>query len=125
MADSFQPHGLQPSRLLRPLDFPGKSTGVECHCLLRIPPKITPKISLSVNFAIKTSTSGISLVVPWLRIYLPTQGIQIQALVRELHMLGKLKAFEPQLESLHAAMKSRTPHPCPPKRPLSHLVSFQ
>ena len=30
------PHGLQPTRLLRPWDFPGKSTGVGCHCLLRI-----------------------------------------------------------------------------------------
>ena len=28
-------HGLQPTRLLRPWDFPGKSTGVGCHCLLR------------------------------------------------------------------------------------------
>ena len=26
---------LQPSRLLHPWDFPGKSTGVGCHCLLR------------------------------------------------------------------------------------------
>ena len=31
------PHGLQPSRLLHPWDFPGKSTGVGCHCLL-LPP---------------------------------------------------------------------------------------
>ena len=30
-----RPHGLQPSRLLRPWDFPGKSTGEGCHCLLR------------------------------------------------------------------------------------------
>ena len=29
------PHGLQPSRLLLPWDFPGKSTGVGCHHLLR------------------------------------------------------------------------------------------
>ena len=29
-----QPHGLQPSRLLCPWDFPGKSTGVGCHRLL-------------------------------------------------------------------------------------------
>ena len=29
-----RPHGLQPTRLLRPWDFPGKSTGVGCHCLL-------------------------------------------------------------------------------------------
>ena len=27
---------LQPTRLLHPWDFPGKSTGVGCHCLLRI-----------------------------------------------------------------------------------------
>ena len=29
------PHGLQPSRLLRPWDFPGKNTGVGCHFLLQ------------------------------------------------------------------------------------------
>ena len=32
--DSQRPHGLQPARLLCPWDFPGKSTGVGCHCLL-------------------------------------------------------------------------------------------
>ena len=32
--DSSRPHGLQPTRLLHPWDFPGKSTGVGCHCLL-------------------------------------------------------------------------------------------
>ena len=35
MSDPKRPHGLQPTRLLRPWDFPGKSTGVGCHCLLR------------------------------------------------------------------------------------------
>ena len=33
-SDSSRPHGLQPTRLLRPWDFPSKSTGVGCHCLL-------------------------------------------------------------------------------------------
>jgi len=33
VSNSQQPHGLQPTRLLRPWDFPGKSTGVGCHCL--------------------------------------------------------------------------------------------
>ena len=32
MSDPQRPHGLQPSRLLHPWDFPGKSTGVGCHC---------------------------------------------------------------------------------------------
>ena len=34
MSDSYRPHGLQPNRLLHPWDFPSKSTGVGCHCLL-------------------------------------------------------------------------------------------
>ena len=33
-ADSSPPHRLQPTRLLCPWDFPGKSAGVGCHCLL-------------------------------------------------------------------------------------------
>ena len=35
VSDSVRHHGRQPTRLLRPWDFPGKSTGVCCHCLLR------------------------------------------------------------------------------------------
>ena len=36
MSDSVWPHGLQPTRLLCSWDFPGKSTGVGCHCLFPI-----------------------------------------------------------------------------------------
>ena len=35
VSDSSRRHGLQPTRLLCPWDFPGKSTGVGRHCLLR------------------------------------------------------------------------------------------
>ena len=34
VSDSSRPHGLQPTRLLHPWDFPGMSTGMGCHCLL-------------------------------------------------------------------------------------------
>ena len=34
VSDSSWPRGLQPTRLLHPWDFPGKSTGVGCHRLL-------------------------------------------------------------------------------------------
>ena len=34
VSDSSRPHGVQPTRLLCPWDFPGKNTGVGCHCLL-------------------------------------------------------------------------------------------
>ena len=35
VSDSVQPHGLQPTRLLHPWDFPRNSTGVGCHFLLQ------------------------------------------------------------------------------------------
>ena len=34
VSNSSWPHGLRPTRLLCPWDFPGKSTGVGCHCLV-------------------------------------------------------------------------------------------
>ena len=34
-SDSLGPHGLQPTRLLRPWGSPGKNTGVGCHFLLQ------------------------------------------------------------------------------------------
>ena len=37
VSDSVQPHRWQPTRLLRLWDFPGKNTGVGCHCLLLSP----------------------------------------------------------------------------------------
>src|SRR5574340_147231 len=35
VSNSSRPHELQHTRLLHPWDFPGKSTGVGCHHLLR------------------------------------------------------------------------------------------
>ena len=34
VSNSSRPHGLQPTRLLHPWDFPGKSSRVGCQCLL-------------------------------------------------------------------------------------------
>ena len=36
VSDSLQPHGLEPTRLLCPWDFPGENTGVGCHFLLHL-----------------------------------------------------------------------------------------
>ena len=35
MSDSVRPHELQPTRLPRPWDSPGKNTGMGCHFLLQ------------------------------------------------------------------------------------------
>ena len=50
VSDSQRPHGLQPTRLLCPWDFPGKSTGVGCHCLLQ---QSIKDVFLKKFFAIK------------------------------------------------------------------------
>ena len=52
ISDFSRPHGLQPTRLLHPWDFPGKSTGVGCHCLLHplsLLSSKTPLKQLQVN----------------------------------------------------------------------------
>ena len=36
VSNSSPPRGLQPTRLIHPWDFPGKSTGVGCHRLLTL-----------------------------------------------------------------------------------------
>ena len=46
MSDSVWPHRQQPTRLLRPWDFPGKNTGVGCQCLLVFPILLFSLISL-------------------------------------------------------------------------------
>ena len=62
VSNSSQPHGLQPTGLLCPWDFPGKSTGVGCHCLLH-----RNSIHTLKNFIIKHyHSSGCSLSAGWL-----------------------------------------------------------
>ena len=36
VSDSSRPHGLQPTQLLHPWEFPGKNTGVGCHRLFHL-----------------------------------------------------------------------------------------
>ena len=62
MSDSLPPYGLQPTGLLCPWDFPGKSTGVGCHCLLQpiiyqidLPAHMDLKIRGKILFSVSTS----------------------------------------------------------------------
>ena len=69
-SDSSQPHGLQPTRLLHPWDFPGKSTGVECHCLKKMYPVLFPSLCSLWNFHISHSQICIPLIFSVLRVVL-------------------------------------------------------
>ena len=46
VSDSLQPHGLWPTKFLRPWDHPGKNTGVNSHSLLR---GIFPTLGLNLG----------------------------------------------------------------------------
>ena len=50
MSDSLRPHGLQPTRLLCPWDFPGKSTGVGCHRLLQTVWRVFKKLEIELPY---------------------------------------------------------------------------
>ena len=58
VSDSSQPHGLQPTRLLCPWDFPGKSTGVGCHRLLH-------HLVLLTTICYALSTKGELFTISW------------------------------------------------------------
>ena len=53
VSDSLWLHGLQPSRLFCPQNFPGRNTGVGCHYLLQenFPTQIKPAFLVSLALA--------------------------------------------------------------------------
>ena len=56
-------HGLQPTRLLPPWDFPGKSTGVGCHCLFQFHANRTQiwvNVKESILFILKNRTTDVT-----------------------------------------------------------------
>ena len=72
MSDSSRPHGLQPTRLLHPWDFPGKSTGVGCHRLLcysilglLISPSSVWKIFISASNIGEKAVINTSVFLKW------------------------------------------------------------
>ena len=64
MSNSSRPHGLQPTRLLRPWDFPGKSTGVGCHFLLQC-----------VKVKVKSLSHVQLFETPWTAAYQPPPSV--------------------------------------------------
>ena len=61
MSDSVLPHRRQPTRLLCPWDFPGKSTGVGCHCLRGILKEAVPGIASQILFWLESFGHASSL----------------------------------------------------------------
>ena len=81
MSNSLRPRGLQPTRLLRPWDFPGKSTRVGCHCLLRNNALVAQNSVESVEYNMLNSASYCSVLFCMSKYYLvappPPEKVQI------------------------------------------------
>ena len=71
MSDSVRPYGLQPTRLLRLWDSPGKNTGVGCHFLLQC---------MKVESESEVAQSCLTLRDPWTAAYQapPSMGFSRQ-----------------------------------------------
>ena len=74
MSDSVRPHGLQPTRLLRPWDSAGKNTGVGCHCLLRVWTLTMKKLCTTKGHWKKSCAS--TLFIFWSRIPSRVAGVR-------------------------------------------------
>ena len=79
VSNSWQPHGLQPTRLLRPWDFPGKSTGVGVPMLS---PFFFLRICLLLLFTIVFQLSAGDQVHQALYIKLETKGGKFGAIIQ-------------------------------------------
>ena len=86
VSNSSRPHGLQPTRLLCPWDFPGKSTGVGRHRLLRL-------YTLGGGYS---PTENPHVIVQRRRIcILSSYTYQMPTLSQEPASLSSLKAAQP------------------------------
>ena len=60
MSNSVQPHRLQPTRLPRPWDSPGKNTGVGCHFVLQCI-KVKNESEVAQSYAVLSNPMDCSL----------------------------------------------------------------
>ena len=121
MSDSWRPHGLQPTRLFHPWDFPGKSPGVGCHCLLfsflGLPYKYSKLSSLNnrtiVSWFWRLGDQGV------LRIILPLKKVR-----RDLFQIFLLSSVQfsrsVESDSLQPHELQHTRAPCPSLTPRVH-----
>ena len=97
MFSSLRPHGLQPTRLLHPWDFPGMNTGVGCHFLLAlveilicsifkmmwfldVKALFMVQVGFTIGFTKKVHTLRASLVAPWTGRYAHQQDWKTEGL---------------------------------------------
>ena len=85
MSDSSQPHGLRPTKLLRLWDFPGKSTGVGCHCLLQNSIITIKYLDVCLRKIFRKKIVIVDLIAQLIRNLLAMQETLVQFWVGKIH----------------------------------------
>ena len=110
VSDSLWLHGLQPTRLLHPWDYPGKNTGVGCHFLLQY---VKVKSESKVTQSCQTLNDPIwpqptRLLHPWDYLGKST-GVGCHCLLRNIgYSYGKIQSLIRTL--IHAENQSEMGH---------------
>ena len=111
VSDSSWPRGLQLTRLLCPWDFPGKSTGVGCHCLLRRERRLVTSFSGKL-------TGFLTSPYPHSMIY----GVFSSTKVEFYSFIGNYfdthNSFNSRIRSFHKLLHSHFINSLPDKDPL-------
>ena len=103
VSDPQRPHGLQPTRFHHPWDFPGKSTGVGCHCLLQ---KMSTQTTQNLCDSVEGVLRGRFIAI---QAYLKKQERnQINNLTLYLKQLEKEKMKHPRVSRRKEIIKIRT-----------------
>ena len=92
---SLRPHGLQPTRLLSPWDFPGKNTGLGCHVLLQ-----------GNKRPLLMKTTVVKIVVLMLMLLLPLKCVQRKEELSQ-HYFSSLKKIYWSIVGLQYGVRYR------------------
>ena len=116
VSDSLRPHGLQPTRLLHPWDFPGKSTGVGWHCLLH-PHTDLVHILIYTKYLI-FSVANVDGIVSWGMSMWSTHSwlayqVTNPSLLLTISLPGSSSQQEAQLYTVQAVAPSPSPSSIP------------
>ena len=100
LSDSLRPHGLQPTRLLRPWDFPGKSTGVGATASPSLP--VLAKLKTSKIFIPTQIWSRSIFLAQTTFQYIPSMQLQRKYLYFKIHLNAtEMLPFNLQLEIIN------------------------